>query len=66
MGWVFALLLSGLVWLALYASGRCSRLALEIVAAALLAGLAGYGWQGSPDLAGQPASAARSGPTTGS
>lgn len=53
MGWVLALLFAALAWLGLYASGRCSRLALEIAAAALLAGLAGYGWQGNPDLAGR-------------
>lgn len=54
-GWLFAVALAGLTWLALLASGRCSRLALEIAAAALLVGLAGYAWQGSPGLAGQPA-----------
>ncbi|HEY6869804.1 MAG TPA: hypothetical protein VI199_08610 [Novosphingobium sp.] len=57
MGWVFAVVLAALVLLGLQASGRCSRLALEIAAAALLAGLAGYGWQGSPDLAGRPVAA---------
>jgi len=54
-GWVIAILFAALAWLALYASGRCSRLALEIAAAALLAGLAGYGWQGSPGLPGHVA-----------
>lgn len=54
MGWIAAILFAMLTGLALHASGRCSRLALEIIAAALLVGLAGYGWQGSPDLAGHP------------
>ena len=54
-GYIIALTLAALAWLVLYASGRCSRLALEIAAAALLAGLAGYGWQGSPGLPGQVA-----------
>ena len=51
MGWIAAILFALLTGLALRASGRCSRLALEIIAAALGAG---YGWQGSPDLAGHP------------
>jgi hypothetical protein len=42
---------------ALHRSGRCSRLALELAAALLLAGLAGYAWQGSPAMPGQPAAA---------
>lgn len=54
MGWLFALGLAALAFLALYASGRCSRLALELCGAALLAGLAGYAWQGSPDASGKP------------
>jgi lipopolysaccharide export LptBFGC system permease protein LptF len=54
MGWIFVIALALLAFFALYRSGRCSRLALEIGAAALLVGIAGYGWQGSPDMAGHP------------
>ncbi len=54
MGWIIALLFSALTWIALWRSGRCSRTALEIIAAALLLALAGYGWQGSPGMAGKP------------
>ena len=52
MGWLFAIGLAALAFFALYASRRCSRMALEIAAAALLVGIAGYGWQGSPELGG--------------
>ncbi len=62
MGWIFPLGFAGLTFLALYLSRRCSRLALELSGAILLAGVAGYGWQGSPDMPGHPVSnAARQG-----
>ncbi len=54
MGWLFALGFAGLTFIALARSGRCSRLALELSGAILLAGVAGYAWQGSPDMAGHP------------
>ena len=54
MGWLFAFGFAALSLCALWLSGRCSRLALEMAAAALLAGIAGYGWQGSPDMPGKP------------
>ena len=57
MGWVFAMALAALALLALHLSGRVSRLALELVGAALLAAMAGYAWTGSPDLPGQPTAA---------
>lgn len=53
MGWIIAFGLGGLSLLALYISGKCSRMALEICGAAVLVALAGYGWQGKPDMAGQ-------------
>lgn len=54
MGWLFAFGFAALSFLVLYLSGRCSRMALEIGVAALLIGIAGYGWQGSPDMPGGP------------
>lgn len=54
MGWLFAICFAAICFGALWMSGRCSRQALEIVGAALLLGLAGYAWQGSPDMAGAP------------
>mgnify|MGYP001342111309 CR=1 FL=1 len=56
-GWIIAGLMAALALGALHRSGRCSRLALELAAALLLAGLAGYAWQGSPAMPGQPAAA---------
>ncbi len=56
MGWLFAFGIALLVLAALYFSGRVSRMALEITVAALLVGLAGYAWQGSPDMPGNPVS----------
>lgn len=54
MGWIFASVFAVVSFLALYLSGRCSRLALELAGVAVLVALAGYGWQGSPDQPGQP------------
>lgn len=53
-GWIMPVLMATLTWLGLYASKRCSRLALELASAALLAALAGYGWQGQPGVVGMP------------
>ncbi len=53
-GWIVALALAALTLGGLILSGRCSRLALEVIAAMILAGLAGYAWTGSPDQAGDP------------
>ena len=54
MGWLLAFGIAAAAFAALYFSGRCSRLALEVSAAALLLGLAGYAWQGSPSMPGNP------------
>lgn len=54
MGWIFAFVFAALAWGALYLSGRCPRMALELAAALLLVGIAGYAWQGSPDMPGNP------------
>jgi len=54
MGWIFVAVFAAISFLALYLSGKCSRLALELSGAILLVGVAGYGWQGSPDMPGHP------------
>ena len=56
-GWIAAGGLAILLMLALMFVGRIPRAAWEISAAALLLGLAGYAWQGNPDLAGSPRAA---------
>lgn len=56
MGWLLVGGFASLTLFALYASGRCSRLALEIGGAALLIGIVGYGWQGNPDTPDNPVS----------
>ena len=58
MGWLITLALTALSFGFLYYSKQCSRQALEICAAALLIGIAGYAWQGSPELEGNPVSRA--------
>ena len=56
MGWAISLGFAALAMGGLALSGRMTRLAQMITAAALLIALAGYGWQGSPDMAGAPVS----------
>lgn len=55
MGWLFLIVLAALTFGALWKSGRLDRTALELAAVAILIGVAGYTWQGTPDLAGSPA-----------
>lgn len=55
MGWAIAFGLAAASLAALRFSGKCSRMALELACAALLLGLAGYAWQGSPEMTGHPA-----------
>lgn len=50
MGWLFAFLFAALCFAGLWKFGRMPRVALELALAALLVGLAGYAWQGSPSL----------------
>jgi len=57
MGWVIAFMLAALTMAALIFSRRCSRQALELAGVAILIALAGYAWQGSPDMAGRPVAA---------
>jgi hypothetical protein len=54
MGWFFPVLFAVIVLGGLLASKRLSRTAIEITVVAILIGLAGYAWQGSPTLAGSP------------
>lgn len=54
MGWVILLVFAVLVGAALWWFGRLPKGGLEYVAAALLLGVAGYAWQGHPDLPGSP------------
>ncbi|MDE2405113.1 MAG: hypothetical protein KGM17_10655 [Sphingomonadales bacterium] len=54
MGWLFAVGLASGTLALLWRCG-CPRVALELIAAALLIALAGYGWQGSPDMPGTAA-----------
>ena len=54
MGWITILIFAGLVVLGLWRFGKMPRAALELLGAALLLGIAGYAWQGSPGLAGSP------------
>src|SRR3546814_3861022 len=57
-GWIIAIALSVLTGAAIIRFGRIPRSAWELVASALLVGLAGYAWQGNPSLAGAPKQAA--------
>ncbi len=60
MGWLFVIIFAALTLIGLKWSGRLSRIALELTAVAVLVGVAGYAWQGSPSLPGSPvASTAR-------
>jgi cytochrome c-type biogenesis protein CcmH/NrfG len=54
MGWIVMLLLAAAVFVAVWRFGRLDKAGLQIVAAALLLAVAGYAWQGRPDLAGSP------------
>jgi cytochrome c-type biogenesis protein CcmH len=59
MGYLFVFGFAALTLFALYRSGKCTRMALELSAAALLLGIAGYAWQGSPDMPGNPIASAK-------
>lgn len=57
MGWVLFLVFAGATGLALWRSRKLDRNALELTGAALLLALAGYAWQGSPTVPGNPVKA---------
>lgn len=52
MGWLFLFVFAGLTFAALWRTKLLDRTALEITAVVILVGLAGYAWQGSPNLRG--------------
>ncbi|HET9398935.1 MAG TPA: tetratricopeptide repeat protein [Sphingomicrobium sp.] len=54
MGWVLISLLALGVWLALWRFAGFGRVALQLLASALLIGIAGYALQGRPLLKGKP------------
>lgn len=56
-GWLIAAIFAVSLMALLVAVGRIPRMSWELTAAAVLLGLAGYAWQGSPGLAGQPKTA---------
>lgn len=57
MGWMIATGLGLVAAAAIIGMGRLPRATWELVGAALILGLAGYAWQGRPDLAAAPRSA---------
>ncbi|HEX8216754.1 MAG TPA: cytochrome C biogenesis protein [Allosphingosinicella sp.] len=54
MGWVLFLFLALVTFAALWRFAKLEAAALQFLGAALLLALAGYAWQGRPDLRGQP------------
>jgi cytochrome c-type biogenesis protein CcmH len=59
-GWLIAAAFAFCLMVLLIAVGRIPRMSWELTAAAVLLGLAGYAWQGSPGLPGQPKMASAS------
>lgn len=54
-GWLIVILLATGLLAALWRFAKFDRVALQLVASALLLAMAGYAWQGRPGLAGKPA-----------
>ena len=61
MGWLLILAMALLLFAALWRFGRLERGPLQFLLSALLLALAGYAWQGAPDLGGSPKAAAARG-----
>jgi cytochrome c-type biogenesis protein CcmH len=57
IGWAMVIAMAAAAFLGLWRIGRVPRVTWELVGAALLLGLAGYAWQGSPGHAGTPVAA---------
>ena len=58
MAWALAIVLAAVALALLIRLGRAPRAAWEVIAAALIFGLAGFAFQARPDLAGAPKQAA--------
>lgn len=54
MGWIIIVAMAIAIALPLWRFGSVPRMSYELIGAALLLGLAGYAWQGSPGQAGTP------------
>lgn len=54
MGWLLISVLALAVFAALWRFGRFDRAALQFLGAGLLVAMAGYAWQGRPELPGKP------------
>jgi cytochrome c-type biogenesis protein CcmH/NrfG len=54
MGWIILIALVAIAFALLWRFANLPRTALELLGAALLIGLAGYAWQGSPAQSGSP------------
>jgi len=54
MGWIVIILLAGLLALALWRFAAFRGATLQLLLAAMLLAMAGYAWQGRPELGGQP------------
>lgn len=54
MGWLWFLIFAVVTGLGLWRFGKLDRSGLELAGAALLLSLAGYAWQGKPDVPGNP------------
>ena len=54
MGWLLILALAAIVLIALWKFGKFDKGSLQFLAAAILLAMAGYAWQGRPELSGKP------------
>jgi cytochrome c-type biogenesis protein CcmH len=54
MGWVILIAMAAIAFALLVRFGKLPRTTLELLVAALVVGIAGYAWQGSPVLPGSP------------
>ena len=56
MSWVIAVAISAFVLISFRLKASFPRTVFEIAVVAVLIALAGYSWQGSPDMPGNPVS----------
>lgn len=64
MSWVFVIALAAVVFALLAVLLKAPRASWEVIGAALLLGVAGYAWQGSPDVKGAPKASAEAASST--